>query len=130
MPSLRDVMLVGAGSAVGGVARLLLTNAASARAAGGGFPVGTLLVNVIGSLIFGVAVRYGADRGELSNATRLMLTAGLCGGFTTFSTFSFDIVDALEHGRSGMVTSYVMASLVLGVLAMLAGMSLARSFTR
>ena len=57
----------------------------------------------------------------------LALTAGFCGGFTTFSAFSMDIVEALENGRTTMVTSYVLTSLILGVAALMAGMSLGRA---
>ena len=94
------------------------------------FPLGVLLVNVIGSFVFGVAIRYGVQSGSMSDTTRLMLTTGLCGGFTTFSAFSMDIVDGLENGRQSMVTTYVLASIILGVLAMLAGMSVGRALAK
>ena len=94
------------------------------------FPLGVLLVNVIGSFVFGVAVRYGVQSGSMSDSMRLLITTGVCGGFTTFSAFSMDIVEALEDGRTTMVTTYVGASILLGVGAMLFGISLGRSFAK
>lgn len=129
MPSLASVLLVAAGSAIGGVLRMLLVSATNSRITDT-FPVGVLLVNVLGCFVFGVAVRYGVQSGAMSDTTRVMLTTGLCGGFTTFSAFSMDIVKGLETGRMTMITTYVMLSLVLCVGAMLLGMSLGRSLSR
>lgn len=129
MPGVRDVLVVAGGSAVGGALRLLLVSFTGTRITTA-FPLGVLLVNVIGSFVFGVALRYGVQSGSMSDTTRLMLTTGLCGGFTTFSAFSMDIVDGLESGRQSMVTTYVLASIILGVLAMLAGMSVGRALAK
>jgi fluoride exporter len=129
MPSLTTVALVAAGSAVGGVLRLLLVSFTDARITQS-FPLGVLLVNVIGCFIFGVAARYGVQTGGLSDSTRVMLTTGLCGGFTTFSAFSMDLVKGLETGRMTMITTYVMLSLVLCVAAMMLGMGLGRTLAR
>ena len=129
MPSLTSVLLVAGGSAVGGVLRMLLVSFTDTRITNS-FPLGVLLVNVIGCFVFGVAVRYGVQSGGMSDTARVMLTTGLCGGFTTFSAFSMDIVTGLERGRMTMITSYVMLSLVLCVGAMLLGMSLGRSIAK
>ena len=130
MPGWRAVLLVAFGSAVGGALRMLLVSFTNARVPAESFPLGVLLVNVIGSFVFGVAIRYGVGSGAMSDSTRLLLTTGLCGGFTTFSAFSMDIVEGLESGRSSMVTMYVFLSLVLGVGAMLMGMSVGKILTR
>lgn len=129
MPSLRGVMIVAFGSAIGGALRAILVSVTATRVTAS-FPLGVLLVNVIGSFVFGVAIRYGVQTGSMSDSTRMLITTGLCGGFTTFSAFSMDIVDGLEQGRSTMVTTYVLASLVLGVGAILFGMSVGRSFAK
>lgn len=129
MPSLTSVLLVAAGSAVGGVLRMLLVSFTDTRITDS-FPLGVLLVNVIGCFVFGVAVRYGVQSGGMSDTARVMLTTGLCGGFTTFSAFSMDIVTGLERGRMTMITTYVMLSLVLCVGAMMMGMSLGRSIAK
>jgi fluoride exporter len=129
MISWRDLMLVTAGSAAGGAARALLVSWTATRFQVT-LPLGVLLVNVIGSFVFGIAVRYGVQSGELSDTARLLITTGLCGGFTTFSAFSFDIVDALEKNRFGLSAIYIIASLVFGVLAMWAGMEVGRGLAK
>jgi fluoride exporter len=127
MPGWRLMAVVAGGSAVGGALRMLLVAFTQARMPAATFPLGVLLVNVIGCFVFGIAVRFGVQSGALSDTTRTLLTTGLCGGFTTFSAFSMDIVEGLEQGRTTMVTTYVFLSLVLGVCAMLAGMALGRA---
>lgn len=129
MPGWRAILAVAGGSAVGGVMRMLLVSLAATRVTTA-FPFGVLLVNVIGSFVFGVAIRYGLQSGGMSDTTRLMITAGFCGGFTTFSSFSMDIVEGLERGRNSMVTTYALASLILGVAAMLAGLAVGRTLAR
>ena len=126
MPDWRAVLAVAGGSAVGGVLRMLLVSVAATRVTTA-FPIGVLAVNVIGSFVFGVAIRYGLQGGGISETTRLLITTGFCGGFTTFSAFSMDIVDGLERGRSSMVTTYILASLMLGVGALLAGLAVGRA---
>jgi fluoride exporter len=129
MPGWTGVLAVAGGSAVGGVLRMLLVSLTATRITAA-FPLGVLLVNVIGSFVFGVAVRYGLQSGSMSDTTRLLITTGFCGGFTTFSAFSMDIVDGLERGRNSMVTTYVLASIVLGVGAMLAGIAVGRALSK
>ncbi len=121
----RDVLIVTAGSAVGGAARVLLVSWTASRVVTT-LPMGVLLVNVIGSFIFGVAVRYGVQSGAMSDTLRLLITTGLCGGFTTFSAFSFDIVDLMEQNQMSTVALYVTGSVVLGALAMWSGMHTGR----
>ncbi len=126
MPGWRELLLVAGGSAAGGALRMLLVSFSNTRITST-FPLGVLLVNIIGSFVFGVAIRYGVPSGAMSDNTRLLITTGLCGGFTTFSAFSMDIIDGIENGRMTMVTSYILLSLVLGVGAMLLGMSVGRA---
>jgi fluoride exporter len=122
----QKVLIVALGSGIGGGLRALLVWFTAARVTTA-FPLGVMLVNVIGCFVFGVAVRYGVQTGGMSENTRLLITTGLCGGFTTFSAFGMDIVEGLESGRPTMVTTYVVASIVLGVLALLIGLSVGRS---
>lgn len=126
MPGWRELLLVAGGSAAGGALRMVLVSFSNTRLTST-FPLGVLLVNIIGSFVFGVAIRYGMPSGAMSDNTRLLITTGLCGGFTTFSAFSMDIIDGIENGRMTMVTSYILLSLVLGVGAMLLGMSVGRA---
>ena len=129
MPTWQKVIVVAAGSALGGALRAMLVWFTAARVTTE-FPLGVMLVNIVGCFVFGVAIRYGVQSGGMSDTTRLLITTGLCGGFTTFSAFGMDIVEGLEDGRTTMITTYVVASIVLGVGAMLWGISIGRSFAK
>jgi fluoride exporter len=88
-----------------------------------GFPAGTLLVNVLGSFLLGLFARWlGAP--SIDPAWRIALTVGFCGGFTTFSTFSAELVSMAQEGRFGRAAAYVLTSLVLGVTATLLGLAM------
>ncbi len=94
--------------------------------AGAGFPVGTLLVNVVGSLVMGLIAGWLLARGWDEHPARLFLTTGLMGGFTTFSAFSHDVVVLWQRGATAGAAAYVAGSVVLSILALLAGLALAR----
>lgn len=79
------------------------------------FPWPTFIVNVLGSLLIGLFYTHSQDWG-LSPSTRLLLTTGLCGGFTTFSTFSWETLSLLRGGMYGTCALYVGLSLALGLL--------------
>jgi fluoride exporter len=119
--------LIAVGSGIGGALRALLVSLVSARA-GSGFPVGVLLVNVIGSFVFGLVVRSGVSGAGLSAEARLFLTTGLCGGFTTFSAFSMDVVSGFESGRAMMTAVYVFLSVALSASALWVGMLVAVTY--
>ena len=86
---------IGLGSALGGMTRRLLGGMLQ-RAAGTGFPVGTLVVNITGTFLLGLILRYGLDSSALTPELRAFLTVGFCGGYATFSTFSYERVTLLE----------------------------------
>jgi CrcB protein len=113
------------GSALGGVSRYVLGGLAQ-RAAGAGFPAGTLVVNVTGSFLLGVFLRYGLETPTLTPELRAFLTIGFCGGYTTFSTFSYETVALLEDGQWGRAAAYAGASLMLSLGATLLGLLAAR----
>ena len=87
------------------------------------FPWSTFTVNILGSFMIGLFYALSA-RFHLSEEMRLFLTAGLCGGFTTFSTFSNDSLALLRQGDVTMFAIYVLLSVGLGILAVFAGASL------
>ena len=121
---LRLVLAVAAGGAAGSVARYGV--ALLAERAGAGFPWGTLAVNVAGSLLLGALVRHLAvPPGAAPAALPLALTVGLCGGFTTFSTFSLDLLRLLQSGAAGRAALYAAASVGLSLAAVWAGFTLA-----
>ncbi len=95
------------------------------------FPIGILIVNVLGSLLLGLIVGLLAnDVSSGAAQLRLLLAVGLCGGFTTFSTFSLDTVRLLQSGAPGVAAANVALSLVLGVAGCGAGLALAGTFAR
>lgn len=112
------------GGAAGSLLRYGIGSVVQQRA-GAGFPVGTLVVNVTGSLLLGFLMRWLLET-TVSPEMRAALTIGLCGGYTTFSTFSADTVRLLEEGSWGRASSYVVASVALSLLATIAGLALAR----
>jgi len=113
------------GSALGGVSRYLLGGLVQ-RGVGSGFPAGTLVVNVTGSFLLGMFLRYGLETPTLTPEMRAFLTIGFCGGYTTFSTFSYETVALLEDGQWGRAGLYAAASLALSLVAVLLGFIVAR----
>lgn len=91
------------------------------------FPWGTLMVNLIGSLLIGVLITVFEQRGLSSPALRLFWITGVLGGFTTFSTFSLETLHLLDAGRLSLALANVAGSVAVCVLAAFAGIALARS---
>ncbi|SNY93983.1 camphor resistance protein CrcB [Cohaesibacter sp. ES.047] len=97
------------------------------RSLGSGFPFGTFICNVVGSFLMGLLIHLLAVRFQASTEVRLLLTTGLLGGFTTFSTFSLDVVTLTERGQMGIALFYVALSLAGGIVALFIGLSAARA---
>jgi fluoride exporter len=116
---------IAAGSAIGGVSRYLLGGFLQ-RQAGGTFPVGTLIINITGSFLLGLILRYAVETPTLSPEVRAFLTIGVCGGYTTFSTFSYETVALMEDGQWPRAVLYVVMSVGLSVLATFLGIAAAR----
>jgi len=104
-------------------------NVGAARLFGTTFPVGTLTVNIVGCLVMGLLSGYFAFKGDMSQHWRLLLTTGILGGFTTFSAFSLDVALLYERGDVGLAATYVLASVVLSLVAVFAGLALMRGLT-
>lgn len=118
---IKDILLVGVGSFLGGSLRMIISKYVQ-LAIVGSFPLGTMVVNVLGCFLIGVFSSLSSDNGGVSPAVRLLLTTGFCGGFTTFSTFMNEHATLLKGGDGLMLSSlYLIASLVLGFIALLAG---------
>lgn len=117
---LRTLFVIGAGSFAGGIMRYLLSRIIQGSA-GGGFPWGTLAVNIAGCLAIGLL--YGIfERTNLeSENLRLFFTVGLCGGFTTFSTFMHEGYMLLAGKNFAGFFVYSLLSFALGLLAVHAG---------
>ena len=119
---------VALGSGVGGAARLLCADIAE-RLVGIGFPWGTLSVNVLGSLLIGVAAALVVPAGRLEPGGTLQqfLMVGILGGYTTFSAFSLQTLDLARNGHLGKAAGYVAASVVLCLLAVAVGYAIGAS---
>jgi len=116
---------IAVGSALGGMSRFLLGGAIQ-RAGGASFPLGTLVINITGSFLLGLFLRYAVDTPTLTPEWRAFLTVGFCGGYTTFSTFSYETVALLEDGQWGRAAAYVGLSLGLALVGVLLGFATAR----
>lgn len=127
---MQNVLIVAAGGAAGASARYLVGRA-TLQALGPnsayGTMAGTMIVNVLGSLLMGLLVGFLMMRTS-SEWVRLLLTTGFLGGFTTFSTFSLDFSTLWERGEIGLAFGYAAASVVLSLLAIGGGLWISRSF--
>jgi len=123
---MRLFLLASAGGALGAGARYLV-GVLAVSWLGAGFPWGTLFVNVVGSFLMGIVVEGVALRCGGSTELRTFLSTGILGGFTTFSAFSLEVVALAERKLPGLALAYVIASVVLAVAALVAGMALVRS---
>jgi CrcB protein len=95
----KQVVLVFLGGGLGAVARYGLGGVVH-RLAGSRFPYGTLTVNVLGCLLIGFVMSFAADRLSITPNVRLFLTIGILGGFTTFSSFSYETIELLRDGQN------------------------------
>jgi len=105
---------------VGSLARYWLAGIMQ-RLTGSDFPMGTLTVNVLGSFVVGVVMMLSLERGLLSPDMRLLLAVGLCGGFTTMSTFSYETVALLRDGEMALAFGNLGATLGMCFLAVWLG---------
>lgn len=121
----QTLFAVAAGGAIGSALRYLV-NVAALRIAGPGFPWGTFAVNLLGSFVMGVLVVVLAGTAGTRHAPFLM--TGVLGGFTTFSAFSLDAVRLYDGGQAGLAALYVVGSVGAGLIALVAGMGLAKGF--
>jgi fluoride exporter len=116
---------IAVGSAIGGVSRFLVGGLMQ-RATAGTFPLGTLIVNLTGSFLLGAILRYAVDTPTLTPELRAFLTIGFCGGYTTFSTFSYETAAMLEDGEWTRAGMYVALSLFLSLAATFLGFAASR----
>jgi len=115
---------IGLGGALGTMARYAVERGIVADPAG--IPWATLTVNVVGSFLLGVVVTLVTERWPRDRYLRPLVAVGFCGGFTTFSTFAVEVDQRVRHGHAGVALAYLAASLLAGLGAALAGISVAR----
>jgi len=109
------ILLIGTGSFIGGISRHLLSLLIQARSVSL-FPFHTLIVNIVGCFFIGFVLGV-FDRGQISHEWKLFFTTGILGGFTTFSAFSSETFILFRDGNSGYALLYILASVLLGLLA-------------
>ena len=119
-----NCLFVGMGGFIGSVCRYLLGLLPIETSQG--FPVKTLITNVIGAFVIGIVAAAAAKNTALNPRLVLFLKAGICGGFTTFSTFADETGAMMEKGQTGSALLYVILSAILGVLAVFCGQLLVR----
>lgn len=120
------LLYIAAGGAFGSVCRYLAMSWVSGLM-GKEFPYGTLMVNILGSLLLGMLIGLIATMLPRGRELHALLAIGFLGGFTTFSTFSMDIYLLVERGQFVAATLYISASILISVLAFFIGMWLFRT---
>ena len=116
---------IAAGSALGGISRYLVGGMVQ-KILDTTFPAGTLLVNLTGSFLLGLFLRYALETPTLTPELRAFLTVGFCGGYTTFSTFSYETFALLEDGEWARAGAYASLSVLLALGATILGFMAAR----
>jgi len=110
---------------VGAVARYLAMSAVG-HVTGAGFPYATLLVNIIGRFVLGALIETMALAWSPVEAVRAFLVVGVLSAFTTFSTFSMDVLFLIERGQILQTAVYILASVILAILAFATGLAVMR----
>lgn len=111
----KSLLIVGLGSFIGGVGRYYISSLIKNNCSQG-FPWATLTVNLTGCLLFGVIYALFGKYNSTANSWCLLLTTGLCGGFTTFSTFANESMQMLQNNNLSGFMSYIATSLLLGIV--------------
>ena len=124
MEIIKNILAVGAGSFVGGAARYLVS--LGMKGIGKGFPWATLAVNLVGCLMIGLLWGLLSRNAAENTSWGLFLTVGLCGGFTTFSTFSKEALAMLQTGQMWGFARYIAISVLAGIALVALGYYIAR----
>ncbi|MEL6963546.1 MAG: fluoride efflux transporter CrcB [Pseudomonadota bacterium] len=122
---MRAIVMVAAGGMIGAVLRYLV-NVGVVKLAGQGFPLATMIVNILGSFVMGTLVAVMALSWNANQEVRLFLAVGLLGSFTTFSTFSLDVFTLYERQAYMPLLLYVLGSFTLSLMGLVLGLAVAR----
>ncbi len=118
-----DCIAVGIGGFIGAVCRYLIGMVPLKE--GCTFPIKTFLINIAGSFLIGIITALAMKTDPLDSRTVLFLKVGLCGGFTTFSSFALETADLMKDGKIHLAALYTVLSVTFGVLAVFAGQGIA-----
>ena len=122
---MKDFLAISIAAIVGANARYFLSRLA-AKEFGPVFPVGTLIINVVGSFVVGFFVIWTTERVLMEPRWRLFVVVGFCGSFTTFSSYAFESMAFFEQGQWGLMLANILSNNLLCLGGALAGMALAR----
>lgn len=121
-----DILIVVLGAGIGGGARYAI-GGWIANNLSTSFPWHTLAINISGAFLLGLLMALSIDRGFISGSWRLFLGTGLLGGFTTFSTLSYESVSLIEQGLYVQGAGNMFGTAVIGILAAIAGLAVGRA---
>ena len=110
---IKSFILVGLGGSIGATLRFIISSSFKTN----GFPFYTLFINIIGCLAIGIVLALGDKTSSFSNDAKLFLATGICGGFTTFSTFSAENVQLLKTGEYLTAALYIFISVAVCIVA-------------
>lgn len=127
MTSWITIMAVAVGGALGSVGRYLVAAVWLPAAGPHALPWGTLFVNIAGSFLYGLLFAVLTQYLSASGTLRIALLAGFLGGFTTFSSFSFESVRLFQEGQAALAIGYVLASVTSCLLAVWLGLAITRN---
>ena len=119
------LLIIGLGGFLGSVARYVTTKFVDEKLSTI-FPYGTLTVNIVGSFLLGIIYMVALRKAGLTENGRLFLGVGFCGGFTTFSAFALENFSLMQEKFAGASLLYISVSIVGGILALVAGVWVAR----
>lgn len=109
----KNFLLIGIGGAIGSLLRFFFSQMIKS----GSFPLATFTINIIGSFLIGIIIALSIKHIEFSSPWKLFLATGVCGGFTTFSSFSIENLQLIQQGKWMTSVFYIAGSILLGVIA-------------
>jgi CrcB protein len=121
---MKQLLLVFGGGGLGSVSRYLIGKCYPAGQSV--FPWATLSANFLSCVVFGLVLMLGVEKINLSYSLKLLLITGFCGGFSTYSSFTFETVDLFKHGNTGLALTNIVANFALSVAGLYLGTALAR----
>jgi CrcB protein len=124
---IQSILLVGFGGAIGSILRFAISRVEVLIQ----FPILTLLINILGSFVIGLVIGVlGSSSDNNSQSIKQFVAIGFCGGFTTFSTFSFETVSLLESGKYLIGGLYILLSVSLCIIGTIIGLFIGRSIVK